>query len=116
MNDYLTYRLGLKNGTVSRPVKEVKPLAKRSEKMKVEMKDYKKIVVEMLTESNRCELSTPVCVQIANGLHHKKRRGANLLNKKYLMRACNPCNTYVEQFPLYAIEKELSVSVHKIDN
>jgi hypothetical protein len=42
-----------------------------------------------------------------------KRRGVNLLNRKYLKRSCNACNGYVEKHPLYAIENGLSVSVHK---
>jgi hypothetical protein len=67
----------------------------------------------MLSENQACELLTPVCTRIAEGLHHMKRRGVNLLNRKYLKRSCNPCNGYVEKHPLYAIENGLSVSVHK---
>lgn len=92
-----------------------KPIAKKSAKMKVDHKEYKKIVKEMFAEDNRCELRTPACTGTAQGLHHTKRRGVNLLNKKYLLRACNACNGFVEADPQYALDNGLSVSVHKIE-
>lgn len=41
MSDYLQYRLGLKNGTVQKPVKEKKPIAKKSAKKIAEEKEAK---------------------------------------------------------------------------
>lgn len=81
----------------------------------VDKKEYKKIVKEMLSENSRCELKTPVCTGIAQGLHHQKKRGMNLLNKKFLKRSCNPCNLYVEEHPDYAMEHGLSISKHAVE-
>lgn len=86
------------------------PPAEKSSKMKVDLKEYKQIVTEMLAIDIKCELHTPECTGTAQGLHHMKKRGSNLLNRKYLKRACNACNGYVERHPQYAIEKGLSVS------
>lgn len=67
----------------------------------------------MLAQSQVCELNTPDCTRIAEGLHHMKGRGVHLLNRKYLKRACNACNGYVERHPQYALDNGLSVSRHK---
>jgi hypothetical protein len=96
--------------------KAVKPIAKKSAKRKTEEKEYKKIVAEMLKADKRCELLTPACTKVAQGLHHMKKRGANYLDRKYLKRACNACNVYVEQHPQYALDNGLSLSVHKIQS
>lgn len=94
--------------------KPSKDIPKRSEKMKDELKEYNKIKKEMLAESDRCELRSPVCTGKAQGLQHLKRRGINLLNRKFLKRACNACQLWSEQNPLESIEKGMSLSVHKI--
>jgi hypothetical protein len=96
--------------------KQTKPIAQHSKKEAARLREYKKIKDEILAESNLCEMHSPVCTKIATGLQHKKRRGVNLLNKKYLIRSCDPCNLYVEQFPLWALEKGLAISVHKKEN
>jgi len=90
-----------------------KQIAPRSEKLKEFQKEYVKIVKELLKENNVCELRTPDCTGIAQGLHHMKGRGANLLNRKYLKRSCNRCNLYVELHPQYALDHGLSISKHK---
>lgn len=69
----------------------------------------------MLAESPWCELRTPECTKAADGLHHMKGRGIHLLNRKFLKRACNACNGYVERHPQYAMDHGLSVSRHKKD-
>lgn len=98
---------------VNKPVIK-KPIAKKSEKMKSQEKEYRKIVREMLAEDDSCELRTPECTGQAQGLHHKKKRGSNYLNKKYLARACNACNGWCESHPLEAVEMGLLISNHKI--
>lgn len=85
-----------------------KPPNKRAQKDR----EYRKIVREMLSENPFCEMRTPVCTNLAQGLHHMKKRGDNYLNKEYLKRSCNPCNLYVEEHPLYALEKGLSLRRH----
>lgn len=85
---------------------------KKSKKLATREREYKKIVAEMIHESNLCELTTPVCTGVAEGLHHMKGRGIHLLTRKFLKRACNACNGYVERHPAYALENGLSVSRH----
>lgn len=114
-SDYLKLRRARLLGIAPKEEKKkAKPIAKRSVKLSAKDREYKKIVKEMLEEDNRCELKTPNCIHIATGLHHKKRRGINLLNRKYLLRSCDPCNGFVEQHPQYALDNGLSVSVHKV--
>lgn len=111
MSEYMLARRAKMFSTVQPEIKKVRTvIAKKSAKRKTEDKEYKKIVKEMMAESDRCELSTPVCIIKAQGLHHMKKRGKNLLNKEFLKRACNPCNLFLEENPLYAIEKGLSLS------
>jgi len=88
------------------------PVRNKSKKLAKAERLYKKIVSSKLTENPNCEMNTPDCTGLAEGLHHKKGRGANLLDEKFLLRSCNACNRYVEKFPLWAIEKGLSISKH----
>lgn len=94
-------------------LKDKTTIEKKSDKQEKLDREYKKIVKEMLAVDDRCELGTPVCTKIATGLHHMKRRGVNLLNRKYLKRACNACNGWVEKNPKQALELGMSVLVHK---
>jgi hypothetical protein len=111
--EYLLHRQQLKlTGKTTEP-KANKPLKKFSKKRAKQQGQYRKLVSEMMEESNLCEMNTPVCTGIATGMQHKKRRGLNLLNKEYLIRSCDPCNLYCEQYPLYALEHGLAISVHK---
>lgn len=87
---------------------------KKSDTRKIEEKAYKKLVKEMVAVNNRCEIKAEGCTKIAEGLHHKQKRTPNnYLNKNNLIRACNNCNTWIENNPLEAIEKGFSVSKHK---
>lgn len=99
-------------------VKENKPrkeIPKRSEKLKDEMKEYKKEVKIFLSrpENEMCLIQSPVCTKKATCVHHKKRRGKNLRNEKYQEPACEPCNLYVEEHPKWAYENGHLISIHK---
>lgn len=88
-----------------------KPIPLKSLKRMVEEKLYKKIVNEMMAVSDRCEIKEPGCTGKAEGLHHKRGRGGkDYLNRKYLIRACNKCHSYVEAHPLDAVKKGYSIS------
>lgn len=89
---------------------EIKPIAKKSKSMTINHKEYKKIVIEMLLKSKKCEIHSPVCSKIAQGLHHVRKRGEFLLDRRYLKRACNNCNNYCEQYPEWAIEHGFSLT------
>ncbi len=101
---------------ISAPKEEtkVKPIAKKSKKLMQAEREYKKIVKEMLAENTLCEMNTPNCTRVATGLQHTKRRGVNLLDRKHLIRSCNPCNLWVELHPKEALEMGIAISVHKI--
>jgi len=96
-----------------KPEKTKTPIPKKSDKRIKEEREYKKIVKEMLAESNLCEMKTPDCTKIATGLQHKKRRNANYFNRKYLIRSCDGCNGWAERNPLKALEMGIAVSVLK---
>lgn len=102
-----------KSGDSGEKKKPFRRIARRSKKLASKERQYVKLVREMLAESPYCELSTPDCTGIAQGLHHMKGRGIHLMNRKYLKRACNGCNGYVERHPQYAMDRGLSVSRHK---
>ena len=90
-------------------------IRRRAKKHSEKDRAYVQIVREMLAQNPYCELGTPDCTGIAQGLHHMKGRGVHLLNRKFLKRACNGCNGYVERHPAYALERGLSVSRHQKD-
>lgn len=93
--------------------KAAAPIEDKSAKRKEQQKEYVKLVKEMLKEDNRCEIKAEGCTGIAQGLHHVQKRSAkNLLDRNNLKRACNHCNTWIEQHPLEAIEMGVSKSKH----
>lgn len=88
-----------------------KPIAKVAAKRKVTNKEYKKIVNDMLGCNNKCEIKSPVCTGIANGLNHKQKRSpSNLIDIKNLERSCNACNSFVENNVDWAIENGHQIS------
>ncbi len=97
----------------AKEVKEKVPIAKSSDKRKVEQKKYVAIVKEMLKKNPLCEIKSVVCTGRADGLHHLvKRSPKNFTQRSNLLRACNMCNSFIENNPLLAIEKGWSVSKH----
>lgn len=119
MSQYLIERrrkmLGIKPTEEKKDHK--KSINKQSDKRKEEQKQYRKIVKEMMAISDKCEIKKTGCTGKATGLHHKqKRTPKNFLLKTNLLRACNSCNTWVENNPIEAIEKGFSISKHIIQN
>lgn len=85
---------------------KVKPIAHHSKKRAKDQRAYRKIVQEMLEENPLCEIKEDGCQILATGCHHqRKRTPATILDKKYLKRSCDNCNTWCELFPVEAIEK-----------
>ena len=113
---YQEYRLNLKNNGKPKEEKVVKPIAFHSKKRAKDQVKYRAIVKEELGKDDRCKVNSPECTFKATGMQHKKRRGKNLLNKEFMIACCNECNGYIERFPLWALEKGYSISVHKIQN
>ena len=99
--------------------RQVKPVAKRGEKLRDEMKLYKKEVKAYLAqpEHQHCKIQAPGCRGAAVAVNHLKRRGKNLRIQKYWEACCAPCNTYIEEHPAWAYENGHLISVHtKITN
>lgn len=100
-----------------KPVKVPKKINNESEKRKQDDKKYKKIVKELAAKSNKCQIKSPVCTKIMEGLHHiVKRSPDNLLDKNNLLRSCNACNNYCEDHPKWALENLVSKSKFKKKN
>ena len=112
--NYLEKRRAMKLGLSVEQPKVKKAINKQSDKRKELQKEYRKIVKEMLKSNPMCEIKEVGCTGKAEGLHHKQKRSEkNLLNKEFLMRACNSCNLWVETHPLEAMDKGYSISKHK---
>jgi hypothetical protein len=114
--DYRQELAAIRNGdrpkTTGKKVPE--KVEKVSDKRKIEQQKYRKIVAEMMAESNECEIKEDGCQFFASGLHHmKKRSPVTFLDKNFLKRSCDNCNSWCELHPLEAIEKGHSVSKHK---
>ncbi len=112
LTEYMKQRLAMKQGKAAPAQKaKAKPIARKSEKRIADAKVYKKLVKEKMAASKKCEVCSPVCVIVSSGLHHKQKRSPkNLLDPNNLIRACSPCNSYIEQFPDWAIENGHTVS------
>lgn len=93
MSEYLKQRRAIMMGLQPKAgKKEPVPIAKQSEKRKIDHKQYRKIVKEMLLENPNCEIKEQGCQGKASGLHHqKKRTPATYLDKKFLKRSCGNC-------------------------
>lgn len=80
-------------------------------------KEYSKILAELRAESDLCDLRVPgVCTRKMQGGHHlKKRDGSLYTDKRYIKRACNACNGWVEQNPEKAIAMGIAISKFKKD-
>jgi hypothetical protein len=109
------YCIGHRGFASFTPAKAPKKINRESEQRKKDNKEYKKIVIEKMLQSKNCEIKSPVCTKRAEGLHHMKKRGAELLNKKYLKRSCNPCNQYLEEHPNWGKEKGFIISKHQVE-
>lgn len=103
MSNYLQYRQQLKLGQIT-PVKKasnkIKPV---SEKRAALNREYAK-ESRPFWKGRQCDIRSPVCTGLAQGIHHRKGKAttALLMDKRYWMRACNHCNSYVETHDAWA--------------
>lgn len=110
-------RLALKLGTRIKAPAPKKPIARQSEKMKDDMKEYLKLREAFLAkpENKMCQIKSPVCTKKATDVNHKRRRGSNLSVVEHWQACCKKCNSYIEQNDAWAREHGHLESVHKID-
>ena len=98
------------------PPKHRPTLRKESPKKAKENAEYKKHIAPLFEDAddfNRCQIKSPICSGMAQGMQHKKRRGKNLL--KYLKKCCNNCNLFCELKPEWAIANGHALRAHTID-
>lgn len=104
----------LQKARIPKDKKPKEAIAKRGEKMKDEMKEYKKEVKEYLAkeENEICLIQSPVCTKKAVCVNHKRRRGKNLRNQKDWEPSCAPCNNWIESHTAWAVENGHLISPH----
>ncbi len=90
-------------------VKESKPIPVRSEKMKGEMKDYKKEAKQFLKDNPKCQVTG--CTKKSEHVHHKAGRiGKNLTDKNNWLAVCQQHHTQIEKDVLWAKDNNYSIS------
>ncbi|SEV88638.1 hypothetical protein SAMN05428988_0127 [Chitinophaga sp. YR573] len=111
MNDYMIYRLALKNGM--KPPEKKKPgkIARFSKKRQRANREYAE-KSRPLWIGKHCAISAPGCTGTAQGIHHKKGKSSIelLLDERYWIPACNHCNTWCEIFPAEAEKEGFKIS------
>lgn len=93
-------------------VKKRKPIAKFSKK-RITVNGQYSIDSRVFRALNPfCAIKSPVCTHRTQGVHHLKGKATIelLMNKKWWLSACNPCNDYVEANSAWAYENGFKLS------
>lgn len=111
MNDYLAYRLKLKNEGKSPKVDSPVKIAQFSKKRQKANREYAE-KSRPYWVGKQCLIKAPGCSGMAQGIHHKKGKSSIelLLDERYWMPACNHCNTWVEVHDKQAREMGIKIS------
>ena len=89
----------------------IAPVKKVSDKMKEDLKVYRKEARKFITTHNKCKMHMKGCEIEARCVHHSKGRlGDLLLDKRYWIPSCYSCNLQVEIKDAEAREKGLKLS------
>jgi len=81
------------------PKKTPVPIPKKSAKMKVEDREYKKFKDTFLNnpDNKLCAIQGPDCTIVAQCINHRKRRFKDTkMNPEYVEPSCYNCNTWIE--------------------
>lgn len=93
--------------------KDKKPVKKISDKRKELNKEYKKISHEFLRDKPFCQVNSPDCTKVTEGVHHKKGKiGELLTNPDFFIASCNACNLWIEVNDKEARKLGLKLSKH----
>jgi hypothetical protein len=98
----------MQQARIPKPDSQYKGPKKRGEKLKELFKGYIKQVKIFLSkpEHLRCQIKSPVCLNLSTCVHHKAgRSGQKLKDEKDWLPSCEPCNTYVEKNDSWARER-----------
>lgn len=114
MNDYLKYRLQIKNEGKPPQQKKPRKIAPFSKKRQAANKVYAE-KSRPFWKGKTCQIRSPVCTGAAQGIHHRKGKAtiSDLLDERYWMAACNHCNAYVETNDAWA--RRLGFKVSRIN-
>lgn len=87
-----------KQERLSKKVKIVQPIRKVSKKMAKDLQDYGVLRRKYLLENPVCQSGLPgdICDCLSVEVHHRAKRGKNLLDASTFMALCRSCHTYIE--------------------
>jgi len=73
----------------------INPFSEKRAKKNIE---YSKESKAFIAEHPFCEIQSPVCVRVSQGIHHVKGKStiSLLMDKRFWKRSCNPCNEWIE--------------------
>lgn len=94
-------------------LKEEKPIAKQSDKMKQAMKEYTKSAKKFKAAHPNCFARIKdVCTGKTTDIHHMKGKKSkeDLLDEKFWLPVCRACHNVIEKNPLYSRQQGFSVS------
>lgn len=81
----------------SAKVKIVTPPRKLSAKMAKDLQDYGVLSRKYKAEHPECEVRIEgVCDGMTTDVHHKAKRGVNLLNEETFIAVCRSCHVHIE--------------------
>jgi hypothetical protein len=111
MNDYMIYRLALKNGMKPPEKKKPNKIRQFSKKRQRANRKYTK-KSRPIWVGKQCTIKAPGCTGMAQGIHHPKGKSSIvlLLDENNMMASCNHCNTWVEVHDKQAREMGLKKS------
>jgi len=97
MNDYMIYRLKLKNEGKPAKEKKVRKIAQFSKNRQRANREYAE-KSRPLWVGKQCAVHAPGCTGVAQGIHHPEGKSSIklLLDKDNMMACCNHCNLWVE--------------------
>jgi hypothetical protein len=82
--------------------KPISPVSKKREKINA---IYGPKAASFRYDNPKCVILSPVCTGATQGVHHVKGKATEelLLDENFWLPACNACNDYIEEKPLWAI-------------
>lgn len=111
MNDYLAYRLKIKNEGKPPAVKKPYKIAQYGKKRQKANRVYAE-KSRPLWKGKQCTIKAKGCTRWAEGIHHPKGKSSIelLLDENNMLASCNHCNSFLEQHDAWAREKEFKLS------
>jgi hypothetical protein len=89
----------------------IAPVKKVGDKLKEDLKVYRKQARQFITKNNKCKMNMQGCEIEARCVHHAKGRlGDLLLDQRYWIPSCYHCNLMVEVKDAEARSKGLKLS------